>query len=446
MSIMGILIALALFFYHFQDVQFVSILGSFNQVGVAFAFFIVSLFLHELGHVVAAFRYGIVPRDVGVGLYMLMPTFFVDLSEVWQIPRYHRVVVNLAGIYFQLICFSILEGLLALGGGLYHEKDILRIGRNQIHTFDNTDNILTWEEAGGEYNSGQLYVSFDPLIQLYVITGFVWEEGASQPSSPNIRGQYVDVAINLWRGRYATTLDKDIGPTLHIVENSELKSMEILFDGNKVQHYTFQNDVLQAIVDKSTSFEIVFQYTGSSTRSFQGILHQNDFSHNWASKDMSPTPEAWIGIYGGIFLHDDGTFKPSSLTLKVTLINQDLHVHLSNGMDTRKLSQVVFNPKHGLVRFYIDSSTGKLLFNGSLWADDSKPPNHANWRGQAIWQNVRKEWEAKEFPLEVWNILSMLSLSSESSLLGGLWQRWCSSLHATQFCYRQINLLESSML
>ncbi|TPG69079.1 hypothetical protein EEL31_11425 [Brevibacillus laterosporus] len=115
-SIIGILIALALFFYHFQDVQFVSILGSFNQVGVAFALFIVSLFLHELGHVVAAFRYGIVPRDVGVGLYMLMPTFFVDLSEVWQIPRYHRVVVNLAGIYFQLICFSILEGLLLLTG------------------------------------------------------------------------------------------------------------------------------------------------------------------------------------------------------------------------------------------------------------------------------------------------------------------------------------------
>ncbi|TPG69076.1 hypothetical protein EEL31_11410 [Brevibacillus laterosporus] len=367
--------------------------------------------------------------------------------------------------YGQYLIQVFKDGTWGLGGGLYYEKDILRIGRNQIHTFDNTDNILTWEGAGGEYNSGQLHVSFDPLIQLYVITGFVWEEGASQPSSPNIRGQYVDVAINLWRGRYATTLDKDIGPTLHIVENSESKSMEILFDGNKVQHYTFQNDVLQAIVDKSTSFEIVFQYTGSSTRSFQGILHQNDFSHNWASKEMSPTPEAWIGIYGGIFLHNDGTFKPSSLTLKVTLINQDLHVHLSNGMNTRKLSQVLFNPKHnglawaesfdtpewdqysnGIVKFYIDSSTGKLLFNGSLWADDSIPPNHANWRGQAIWQNVRKEWEAKEFPLEVWNILSMLSLSSESSLLGGLWQRWCSSLHATQFCYRQINLLESSML
>ncbi|WP_094699523.1 hypothetical protein [Brevibacillus laterosporus] len=113
-SFLGISIAIALFMYHFQEFQLVSHLGSVNQVVVAFVLFIISLFLHELGHIVAAFRYGIVPRDVGVGLYMLMPAFFVDLSELWQIPRSYRVVVNVAGVYFQLICFGILEVLLLL--------------------------------------------------------------------------------------------------------------------------------------------------------------------------------------------------------------------------------------------------------------------------------------------------------------------------------------------
>ncbi|CAM4467349.1 M50 family metallopeptidase [Paenibacillus tarimensis] len=89
------------------DIRMGSLYESASQLVLAFAIFILSLFLHELGHIAAAFRYGVKPRDVGIGLYMLMPAFFVDLSELWQIPRTQRIVVNLAGIYFQLLFMGI---------------------------------------------------------------------------------------------------------------------------------------------------------------------------------------------------------------------------------------------------------------------------------------------------------------------------------------------------
>ncbi|PZD94795.1 hypothetical protein DNH61_16325 [Paenibacillus sambharensis] len=95
--------ALGLTLIQLQSIRIGSLYESVYQLVLAFTLFLLSLFIHELGHIAAAFRYGIKPRDVGVGLYMLMPAFFVDLSELWQIPRTPRIVVNLAGVYFQLI-------------------------------------------------------------------------------------------------------------------------------------------------------------------------------------------------------------------------------------------------------------------------------------------------------------------------------------------------------
>ncbi|RFB38100.1 SAM-dependent methyltransferase [Brevibacillus sp. VP] len=368
-------------------------------------------------------------------------------------------------VYGQYLIQLFQDGTWSSCRGLYYDSNILRIGRTRIHAFTQTDNVLTWEGAGGEYNSGQLHVRLDPLTYSYVVSGFVWEEGRAQSSSPNIRGQYVPKAIQLWRGSYATAIDDMIGPTLHIAEENETGSFEILLGKTKVQHYTFQNNVLQAMVDEETSFEVVFQYSESTSRIFQGILRQNNASHSWTSQEVASTPEAWLGVYRGTFLDDDRTFRPSPLTLHVKLNNQELSVQLSNGKTSRKLSQVVFNSKHnglawaenfdtpewapysnGLIKFYVDPDTGRFLFNGSLWGDDDLPPKHANWRGQALWTNMREECEGKESPSEVWNILSMLSLTLSTSLLGGWWDLWCSSLHATQFCYKQMSLLEVTML
>lgn len=62
-----------------------------------------SLFWHEIGHVTAAYNYGITAGDIGIGMYLCNPVFYVDLTNIWRLDRKARIIVDAAGIYFQFI-------------------------------------------------------------------------------------------------------------------------------------------------------------------------------------------------------------------------------------------------------------------------------------------------------------------------------------------------------
>lgn len=67
---------------------------------------LLSILFHELGHAAAVSRFGGVPGRIGCGLYILIPTFYADVSQVWRFPRKHRMVVDIGGAYFQQIAFA----------------------------------------------------------------------------------------------------------------------------------------------------------------------------------------------------------------------------------------------------------------------------------------------------------------------------------------------------
>ncbi len=67
------------------------------------AMLVLSGLAHELGHLSACHRYGCRSGVVGVGIYIFSPVFYVDVSDSWRLPRRQRLVVDLGGIYFQLI-------------------------------------------------------------------------------------------------------------------------------------------------------------------------------------------------------------------------------------------------------------------------------------------------------------------------------------------------------
>lgn len=61
------------------------------------------LLFHELGHAASAYHFGVKPKKVGAGFYMIFPVLFADITEAWKLSRNHRIIVNLAGIFFQLL-------------------------------------------------------------------------------------------------------------------------------------------------------------------------------------------------------------------------------------------------------------------------------------------------------------------------------------------------------
>jgi putative peptide zinc metalloprotease protein len=40
-------------------------------------------------------------------MFMLMPIFFANVSQIWILPKKSRITVDLGGIYFQHIAFTI---------------------------------------------------------------------------------------------------------------------------------------------------------------------------------------------------------------------------------------------------------------------------------------------------------------------------------------------------
>jgi putative peptide zinc metalloprotease protein len=64
---------------------------------------LLSVLFHEFGHL-SACRYFDCPHgEIRLGLYLVFPVFYADVSPAWRLERKARVVVDLGGMYFQLL-------------------------------------------------------------------------------------------------------------------------------------------------------------------------------------------------------------------------------------------------------------------------------------------------------------------------------------------------------
>jgi Zn-dependent protease len=58
---------------------------------------------HELAHAAVARALGCRAHRIGLGLFLLLPVFYADVSEIWRLRPHRRVLVNLAGVTVQLM-------------------------------------------------------------------------------------------------------------------------------------------------------------------------------------------------------------------------------------------------------------------------------------------------------------------------------------------------------
>ncbi len=73
--------------------------------------------LHELGHAAALHRAGYAPGAIGVGVCVVVPVLFADVSAVCLLPRGARVRVDLAGPAFQAGAAGMLAVVAAAAAG-----------------------------------------------------------------------------------------------------------------------------------------------------------------------------------------------------------------------------------------------------------------------------------------------------------------------------------------
>jgi len=70
---------------------------------LVFVLAVISAGFHELGHASACRYGGAVPGGMGVGIYLVWPAFYTDVTDAYRLPRRDRLRVDLGGIYFNAV-------------------------------------------------------------------------------------------------------------------------------------------------------------------------------------------------------------------------------------------------------------------------------------------------------------------------------------------------------
>jgi putative peptide zinc metalloprotease protein len=70
---------------------------------LVFALGVLSAGAHELGHAAACRYGGATPGGMGMGLYLVWPAFYTDVTDAYRLDRRARLRVDLAGLYFNAV-------------------------------------------------------------------------------------------------------------------------------------------------------------------------------------------------------------------------------------------------------------------------------------------------------------------------------------------------------
>ena len=84
------------------------------------------LLSHEFGHAAASYRFGVKPKEIGIGLYLIFPVLYTDVTDIWRLSKWKRVIVNLGGLYVQLLINLLIIGFLVANFGDYDRITISR--------------------------------------------------------------------------------------------------------------------------------------------------------------------------------------------------------------------------------------------------------------------------------------------------------------------------------
>jgi hypothetical protein len=119
--LLAVLTAVALahvwfYFFHGASASTVDLLYRPWALPIVLALMIVAGAFHEFGHAAALHYGGGQLRGMGVGIYLVYPAFYTDVTDSYRLGRWARVRTDLGGFYFYLIFALAMVGLYFLTG------------------------------------------------------------------------------------------------------------------------------------------------------------------------------------------------------------------------------------------------------------------------------------------------------------------------------------------
>src|ERR671910_2417280 len=117
-AVLGALIAVDVWFFFFHGVAQPLRELTYNPVLLlmVLGLVVIATALHEIGHATATRYGGAEPGDMGVGVYIVWPAFYTDVTDAYRLGRGGRLRTDLGGIYFNGVFVLITAGLYAMTG------------------------------------------------------------------------------------------------------------------------------------------------------------------------------------------------------------------------------------------------------------------------------------------------------------------------------------------
>lgn len=107
-NFLAITIFLIYYFIFFNSPQITLVSFSFLDLIAIYLFLFLTTFFHEIGHASACQYLGAKNGDIGIGLYLYFPVLYTDVTDAWRLKRWQRAIIDIGGVYFQILTIPIL--------------------------------------------------------------------------------------------------------------------------------------------------------------------------------------------------------------------------------------------------------------------------------------------------------------------------------------------------
>jgi len=206
-------------------------------IGLTYA----SLAFHECGHAAACRRGGARPGAIGVGIYLVWPVLFTDVTDSYRLGRRGRLRTDLGGVYFNAIFALVLAAAYALTG---FEPLLLAVVSQHLIVLDQ---FLPWVRLDGYYVVADLIGVSDLFSRIRPILRSLGPGRGSGPRVTELK-PWARAAVTIWvLSTVALMATMAVVVIVHAPAYFDRIWASIFVQGHAIGHAVATGDVLAAL-------------------------------------------------------------------------------------------------------------------------------------------------------------------------------------------------------
>jgi putative peptide zinc metalloprotease protein len=200
-----------------------------------------SLAFHECGHAAACRRGGARPGAIGVGIYLVWPVLFTDVTDSYRLGRRGRLRTDLGGVYFNAIFALALAATYGLTG---FEPLLLAVVSQHLIVLDQ---FLPWVRLDGYYVVADLIGVSDLFSRIRPILRSLVPGRRPSPRVTELK-PWARAAVTTWvLSTVVVMLALAVVVTLHAPAYFDRIWTSIFVQGHAIGHAVATGDVLAAL-------------------------------------------------------------------------------------------------------------------------------------------------------------------------------------------------------